>query len=166
MARLDVTGMGDVIRSLAKMDENIGPAADAMLNAAGEVVVHGWQFAAAKRRHIQTGSMYDSIKASKPITKGDVRSIFVTPTGTDKHNRRKAVRNAEKGFVLNYGRNNMEASHWADEADEISEAPAQNAMLNVYDEFLKSGNAPEAGYGSTHTWRSGGEIGTATYHQR
>lgn len=166
MARFDVTGMQDVIRSLAQMGENIGPTADAMLHAAGEVVVQGWQFAAAKHQHIQTGAMYDSIKASKPKTRGDVRSIFVTPTGTDSYNRRKAVRNAEKGFVLNYGRNNMAASHWADEADETSEAPAQSAMLNVYDEFLESGKTPATESGNASPWSSGGVIGTATYHQR
>lgn len=166
MARFDVTGMQDVIRSLAQMGENIGPTADAMLHAAGTVVVQGWQYAAAKHRHIQTGAMYESIKASKPKTKGNVRSIYVTPTGTDNHNRRKAVRNAEKGFVLNYGRDNMDASHWADEADEMSEVQAQSAMMNVYDEFLESGKIHAVGSINNSPWISGGPIGTATYHQQ
>lgn len=165
MARLDVTGMQDALRSLARMGKEIGPTADAMLHAAGAVVTEGWQYSAAKNKHYRTGALYESIKTSKPKTINGVRSVYVSPTGTDKYNRIKAVRNAEKGFVLNYGRENMKASHWADEGDEISAKPAADAMLTVYDEFLETGRSPTANGGGETAWSYGGAIGTATYHQ-
>lgn len=163
MARFDVTGMEQAIKSLEKLGDGAAPVADAMLHAAGSVMVEGWQYSAAKHRHIRTGAMYDSIKATKPKIISGVRTIYVYPQGTDKQDRNKPVRNAEKAFVLNYGRNNMDADHWAEEAEDVSEAPAQEAMENVFDGFLLSGNVPPAA--GNGAYRSSGPIGAATFHQ-
>lgn len=165
MAKLNVTGMEQTIKSMEKMGQNVGPVVNDMLIAAGEVVAEGWRFSIAQHKHIQTGALFGSIKATPPKTVRGEKTVIVSPTGTDKYNRRKAVRNAEKGFVQNYGRNNMPGSHWADEADEKSASPAIDAMENVWDEFLQSGDAPKSnGIGNT-PWMAGGITGAATYHQ-
>jgi len=164
MARLDVTGMQDAIRDLNRMGEGIGATADAMLHAAGEVMVQGWQFEAAKHGHIRTGAMYDSIKQSAAKTVNGVRQITVYPMGTDGYNRRKRVRNAEKGFVLNYGWSRKAGTHWAEEAEETSTEPAVDAMENVMTRFVQSVGMP-SGQGDASPWVSGGFSGGATYHQ-
>lgn len=164
MARFDVTGMQDTIRELNRLGEEIGPTADAMLHAGGEVMVQGWQYQAAKHGHIRTGAMYDSIKQSSPKTIKGVRQITVYPMGTDSYNRRKPVRNAEKGFVLNYGWSRRAGSHWAEEAEETSAEPAVDAMENVMDKFIQSIGGEGAG-GAAMPWQSGGFTGGATFHQ-
>lgn len=164
MARFDVTGMQETIRDLIRMGEGVGPTADAMLDAAGSVMVQGWQFQAAKHGHIRTGAMYDSIKQSSPKTIKGVRQITVYPMGTDSYNRRKPVRNAEKGFVLNYGWSRRAGSHWAEEAEETSAEPAVDAMENVMDKFIQSIGGQQAG-GAAAPWQSGGLTGGATFHQ-
>lgn len=165
MAKLNVTGIEQTIKSLEQMGEHIGPVADAMLTAAGKEVVKGWQFSAAKNNHFRTGAMYDSIKMTPPKTAKGERVVIVSPTGTDKHNRRKAVRNEEKGFVLNYGRENMPGSHWADEGDEMSEGPAVNAMETVFDDFIQTGKTPNGTATASGPWVVGRPSGAATFHQ-
>lgn len=167
MARFNVTGMEQTIRSMARMGENVGPVADAMLHTAGKLVVEGWRYSLAKHGHVKTGALYDSIKASKPRTIGGVRAIIISPRGTDKKDRITPVRNAEKGFVLNYGRRNMAASHWAEEATKNSEEKALEAMENIWDEWYWGGPLPTAGddWADYVLWGSGDPIGTATFHQ-
>lgn len=168
MARFDVTGMEQTIKSMAQMGESVGPVADAMLHTAGKLVVEGWQYSLAKHGHVNTGALYDSIKASKPKTIGGVRAIIISPRGTDKKDRIKPVRNAQKGSVLNYGRRNMAASHWAEEATKITEEPAIEAMENLWDDWIWQGTLPAAGddWAESIAWvSSDSQIGAATFHQ-
>lgn len=165
MAKLNVTGMEQTIKSLEQMGEHIGPVADAMLTAAGREVVKGWQYSAAKNKHFRTGALYDSIKMTPPKTARGERVVIVTPAGIDKYNRRKPVRNAEKGFVLNYGRDNMPGSHWVDEGDEMAEGPAVNAMETVFDDFIQTGEAPKDANAAAGPWVAGRSPGAATFHQ-
>lgn len=162
MAKLDVTGMQEAIRELQRLGEGVSGVADEMLQAAGQVVVQGWQYGAAKHRHIRTSAMYDSIKAGKPKTVGGMRSMIVSPTGTDSQDRKKPVRNQEKAFVLHYGRNNMTGSGWVDDAEEISAEPAADAMEGVFFRFIDGQSAAS----STASWQQqNGTPGTATFYQ-
>lgn len=164
MARFDVTGMTETIRDLHRLGEGVGPTADAMLHAAGEVMVQGWQFQAARHGHIRTGAMYDSIKQTKPRTLKGVRQIIVYPMGKDSNGKNKPVRNAEKGFVLNYGWSRKAGTHWAEEAEENAAEPAQDAMESVMDKFIQSIGGQRSG-GAATPWQTGGFTGGATYHQ-
>lgn len=167
MAKLNVTGMQQTIKSLEQMGEHIGPVADAMLNVAGKLVAEGWQYSIIKHEHYRTNALYKSIKASRPKTVKGIRQVTISPRGTDKYERTKPVRNAEKGFVLNYGRRNMKGSHWAEEASEETEEPAIEAMENVFDDWLWTEKLPEANadWADSIAWVSSGNVGTATFHQ-
>ena len=162
MARLDVTGMQEAIRELQRLGEGVSGIADEMLQAAGQVVAQGWQYSAAKHGHIRTGAMYDSIKAGKPKTIGGVRSIIVSPTGTDGKDRKKPVRNQEKAYVLHFGRTNMTGSGWVNKAEETSAGPAADAMEGVFYRFIDGQSAAS----STASWQQqNGTPGTATFYQ-
>ncbi len=134
MARFDVTGMEAVIRDMARMDQQTGRVADEMLLAAAGVMTEAWKNAIQAHGHYgkYTGDMFDSVGPSKPVTKGDVRSLTIYPQGRD----RTGTRNAEKAFIANFGRTHQDATHFATEAENEGEEPAQTAMLAVWDVFI------------------------------
>lgn len=167
MAKLNVTGIEQTIKSLEQMGEHIGPVADAMLTVAGKLVAEGWQYSVIKHGHYRNHTLYKSIKPSKPKLVKGVKQVTVFPRGTDKIDRKTPVRNAEKGFVLNYGRRNLPASHWAEEATETTEEPAVEAMENVFDDWIWTGKLPDAkgDWADQIAYVSGGTAGTATFHQ-
>lgn len=164
MARFNVQGIEQTIQALSKMGQDEGPVADAMLGVAGKLVAEGWQQSLDQHHKRRTGALYRSIKPSNPKTVDGVRAVVVAPTGTDEKNRKKPVRNAEKGFVLNYGRKNMRGSHWAEKAIKATEGPAQQAMEKVWDAWLENGELPPAGSAMTASV-TGVSGGGATYHQ-
>lgn len=155
MAKFNVTGLEERIRELDRMGQATGPVADAMLTVAGKLVAEGWQYSVLQHGHFDTGALFGSIKPSRPRTKGGIREITVSPRGTDSKDR-TPVRNAEKGFVLNYGRRNMAGSHWAEDATEMSEGPAIEAMENLFDDWIWTGNVPDSGgdWADQITWVS------------
>ncbi len=71
-----------------------------------------------------TGDLADSIKVSDVKEKGSAQMVEVYPDGKDRH----GVRNATKGFVLNYGRKRMEARPWFTAAN-TKTADAVNAEM-------------------------------------
>lgn len=77
-----------------------------------------------------TGALLASIKVSavKEIDGG--KRVEIYPNGKDKH----GVRNAEKGFVLNYGRSNMPARPWFTAANEKAADDVVSEMRRVWEE--------------------------------
>lgn len=133
MARFNVTGMEEVIKDMARMGEHTGKVADDMLNAAASILVDSWKNSIQSHGHIDTGDMFRSVKPTKPVTKDNTRSLTVYPQGKDA----TGTRNAEKAFIANFGRpGHQRASGFANEAEENAEAPAQEAMLNIWDAFI------------------------------
>lgn len=134
MARFDVSGLDDLLADMKQMGELVGETADKMLLAGAEEVRKAWQISAEKHNHKDTGDLIKSIGyAKKPKTARDVRTIDIYPQGKD----RKGVRNAEKAFVLHYGTSSIPASHWVDDADDMSEGPVTEAYERIWDEHLK-----------------------------
>lgn len=143
MAHIDVSGLREEIVRLHKMGENTGKVADAMLAVASQVVIDGYKYSIASHGHVDTGTLFDSIKSSKPKTSGGVRQITVGPRGTHSKDRYSPIANAYKGTILNSGRH---GTHWADEANKNAEGPALSAMENVFDEWLWNGTLPSPGF--------------------
>lgn len=139
MAQMNVTGLDAVIRDMARLGEMTGKAADAMLMAGAAVYQERWKHSAEEHGHVDTGDMVAAIGYPRtPKTIKDVRTIDIYPLGKD----RKGVRNAEKAFILHYGSSSIKGSRWIEDAERDAEQPAAIAMMDVWDEFVTTGNIP------------------------
>lgn len=136
MARLEAKGIDELINELIRIGQDTGPVADRMLMEAAPEVKKCWQDSARKHGHIDTGDMVNSINfPRKPRTVSGVRRIDIYPQGKDS----KGVRNAEKAFILHYGRSGKLGTHWVDDAEKAAEPRVQAAMERVFDEFIEKG---------------------------
>ena len=134
MARLDTSGIDDIIDSMVRAGEGVGELADEILLAGAEEVKEAWKESAKEHEHVDTGDMLNSINYSnKPTTSGDARQIDIYPQGRD----RKGVRNAEKAFILHYGSSSIKATHWVDDADKKAAPKVEQKIVEIYDEYLK-----------------------------
>jgi len=134
MAKFNVVGFDEVEKQFLRQSEIATKAVPKMLEAGADVLVEAQKreidklFGISKR---SKGELKRSIKKSKTKLTSVDATIEVTPTGKDK----KGVRNAEKGFVLNFGRSNMPAQPWMDAANAKSEDKVHAEMLKVWEEM-------------------------------
>lgn len=134
MARVDTSGLDDVLAEMAKKEQLVGPVADRMLLAGAERVKDGWQRSAREHGHIRTGDMAESVGyARKPKQAGDSRYIEIYPQGKD----RQGVSNAQKAFMLHYGTSRIKGDRWVDDANKYGEEVAVPAMIQVWEEANK-----------------------------
>ena len=101
MAKFTVTGLDDVQEAMLRRDKATMEAVPEMLKAGGEVIKNAFQAETKKLNSTGrgTGDLTASIKVSAVKERNGGKYVDIAPTGTDRH----GVRNAEKGFVLNYG---------------------------------------------------------------
>lgn len=133
MARFDVTGLDDVIKSVARLGEEGKAVGDEMLLEAAEEVKQAWKQSATMHQLKDTGDMIASINYPRtPKTAGDVRSIDIYPQGKN----RKGVRTAEVAFIQHYGSSKIPATHWVDDADEAAGPRVKEAMERVFNNFI------------------------------
>lgn len=136
MARLDMSGMDEVIEQMKNMQMLSSKVADKMLLAGAEVMKKSWQQTISRFGLIDTGDMLKSVGyPRKPKDVNDARTIDVYPQGKD----RDGVRNAEKAFILHYGRSNMDPTEFVDFAEEQAEAECDAAMKRIWDNFIENG---------------------------
>jgi hypothetical protein len=90
----------DLLRAdLAKLADAVGgDLPEKMLDAGAEAAVQDWKEGITAHKHVDTGDMLNSVGVAPETRSGKKREIY--PLGTD----RKGVRNAEKAYVINYGR--------------------------------------------------------------
>ena len=102
----DRVGLDAAIKQLARADLFDDEARERILRAGAEAMTGALKQAA--RKHTRTGQLVASIKADAKIRtyKDGTPYIIVSPTGSARRDsKHKApVRNAVKGFVVNYGR--------------------------------------------------------------
>lgn len=135
MAKFEIGVDLDLIRRQLKgHEEKLDEITDKMLLAGADAAVAAQKASAQRHGHINTGDMLKSIKPTKIKKKDGEKSIEIYPHGKD----RKGVSNAQKAFVLNYGRSNRAGSRWVEEATEQCSEPAQEAMAAVMEEALKN----------------------------
>ena len=65
----------------------------------------------------------------KLTKKNGMRCAEIYPLGKDSH----GVRNAEKAFILHYGRSNMKGDHFVDNAERIAEQNAVPVMQEIWE---------------------------------
>lgn len=140
MARLDLSGLDEAVETLKRMGERAGTVANDMLKAGGAEMVDAWKSAITRFGHVETGTMRNAVKPTKIRTKMGEKILDVYPQGYDTNNRKKPTRNAEKAFVLHYGRKNMTATHFVDAAVKDGEPKANAAMEKRFDEFIEKGS--------------------------
>lgn len=134
MAKFNVVGFDEVEKQFLRQSEIATKAVPKMLEAGADVLVESQKqeidklFGISKR---SKGELKRSIKKSKTNITSVGATIEVAPTGKDKN----GTRNAEKGFVLNFGRSNMPAQPWMDCANAKSEDKVQAEMLKVWEDM-------------------------------
>ena len=139
MARFESPGLTDLIKEMERMGQDGGEVAEAMVNAAVDVIRDEWKASAQDHGLVDTGAMIESIGFPAPVQNaGGILYRDVYPQGKDG----KGVSNAEKAFVLNYGRHNMEPTYWVDEADAAAGPKVQARLEEIWGEFLETGKVP------------------------
>lgn len=132
MAKFDTKGLDEVAAYMLKQDEATLKIVPEMLKAGGAVIQEAQkkQINALFNSSRSTGALRDSIKVSNVKDgKDGSKKVEIYPNGKDKH----GVRNATKGFVLNYGRSNMPARPWFDAAMNEAADKATEAMRKVWE---------------------------------
>lgn len=139
MARLESTGLDELVNEMRRLGEAAGPVAQEMCDAAAEVIRESWRESAREYGYEApgstgrgTGEMIESIKYVVPFAGLLLRDIY--PTGKDSD----GVDNAEKAFILHYGRSNMKGTYWVDHAETRAGPEAIEKCKEIWDRFLKS----------------------------
>ena len=127
MASFNYTGVDEAIRELKRMGADISKKASAAAVAGGKAAIAEMQ----KRAPVRTGGLKGHISMKGPFhTTADGYYVDVFPTGKKK-NGKKTERYETVGYVLEYGRSNMEARPWMRPAMEEGEDAIAGAMADV-----------------------------------
>lgn len=138
MARLDIDGMDETIAQMKRMNMLSTQVAKEMLENGNDRMADAW------RQSIDLYNHVDSEEMRKHVGPARIRTIFggvaqdVYPQGEHLRGNIK-TRNAEKAFVLHYGREGMDASHFVDHAMAKGKPLAEQAMEERWDRFIKQG---------------------------
>ena len=139
MARFDAPGLDKLVKEMEQMAQDGGAVAESMVNAAVAVIRDEWRTSAENHGLRDTGAMIDSIGFPAPVQNvGGILYRDVYPEGVDG----KGVRNAEKAFILNYGKHGKEPTYWVDEADAAAGPKVQARLEEIWGEFLDTGKPP------------------------
>ena len=136
MARMDTSGLDELISEMQRMGQDTGPVAEEMVEAAVEIIKQSWINAANEHGHVETGDMIGSIGYGRPVNAGNLIYCDVYPQGNDS----KGVSNAAKAFILHYGKHNMPGTYWVDEAEMRAGPDVEAVCQAIWDRFLKSGS--------------------------
>lgn len=137
MARFDTSGLDDIISQMETMGAQVSEVAEDMVQAACEEIKQAWRDEIEARGMVDTGAMRDSVGYKRQPTKlPDVVYNEVYPQGKDA----KGVRNAEKAFILHYGKHNMQATYWADAADKKADSRVEQRLTEIFEKFIEGGN--------------------------
>lgn len=138
MAKFAVNGIDELAADLKRLGQldNDELVSD-MLDAGAGVVADEWKRGireATKPNGRGTGDMESSVAPTKGIKKvGDVSAKEIYPQGKD----RKGVRNAEKAFILHYGKRGQVPTRFVDAVEEAAEDKAVSAMKDVFNNYLE-----------------------------
>lgn len=130
------TGLDDLIGSFDKLMDIPDEVQEAMLNAEADVVAAAQKAKLEELGLHKTGQLKKSISRKGKIEKkGMRRYLDVYPQGI----REDGTRNAEVGFILEYGapKRGIPASGWMKNANEECSEEAVEAAADVYNKFLE-----------------------------
>jgi HK97 gp10 family phage protein len=132
MAKFNVVGLDDIQNAMLRREAATVEAVPEMLKAGGAVMQKAQkdEITATFKGKRGTGDLARSIIISKIKEKDGGKSVEIYPDGTDRH----GVRNATKGFVLQYGRKNMPARPWFTAANTKAADDVTAEMRRVWEE--------------------------------
>lgn len=138
MAKFAMNGIDELAVELMEMGQlDNGELVSEMLEAGAEVVAEEWKKgirSAVKANGRSTGDMERSVAPTKGIKKvGDISTKEIYPQGKD----RKGVRNAEKAFILHYGKSGQVATRFVDAVEDAAEDKAVEVMEDVFNNYLE-----------------------------
>lgn len=137
MADFSVSGIDELAAQLKKLGQLGNDAlVEEMLEAGAEVVVDEWKkgIKSAVKTKRSTGDLEASVTTVKGIQKtNDVSAKTIYPAGKDS----KGVRNAEKAFILHYGKSGQPATLFVDDVENKAEDKAADAMEKIFNDFLE-----------------------------
>lgn len=139
MATIDTSGLDEMIRAMERLGQNTEAVASVMLEAGAQDIQSAWKESMEEHRLRDTGDMIDSVIVAKGA--GGARYRDILPNGKD----RKGVRNAEKAFVLHYGRNGarkIKATYWLDDAEAQGNVRVENTVNGLWGQYLETGQVP------------------------
>ena len=139
MAKFNVVGLEDLIEDLNKEPIRVEQLAPEMLAAGAKVIGDAQKeearamIASGKIRFLDndsrsTGDFVESIKTTRVRRQGKEAFVDVYPQDTD----RKGIRNAEKGFIAEYGTGKMPAYPWMSVANEKAHDEAVVKMQEIW----------------------------------
>jgi len=135
MARLDTDGLDALVEQMRRLGQDEGPIADEMVRTAAAIIQDEWKKTAEARGHRETGAMINSIGFDgEPVHLANVVYQDIYPRGRDA----RGVRNAEKAFILHYGRANAPGDYWVDEAEQKAKPAVEAACEEIWNRFLAS----------------------------
>ena len=129
MAYLKWAGLDEVYREMQQAGATAGETAQRMIEAGGQECVKAWKLAIGMHGYVKTGAMQQSV-GIKFVNKNGRRCAEIYPMGKDS----RGIRNAEKAFILHYGRSNLPGDHFVDEAEQIAEAEAIPVMTEIWNQ--------------------------------
>lgn len=161
MARFNAKGIEGLSISFEQFQEIPDSVVDSMLAAGGKVIVAEQKRSAAALGLRRTGTFINSIQMF-PKVSGGKRYVLVYPYGSHhKYNSRvkiktyarskhgttyttgggnKTATNNDIGFIHEFGGHGNKARNWMKNANTRANDDMLNAMLRVYDDWLKSIN--------------------------
>lgn len=130
MAEFNTVGLDAVIDDFQYRQDIIDEIGPEILEAQAEILIKAQKREAEAMKIRDTGDFINSIKATK-VKKDKNGSLYldVYPQGVD----RKGTRNAEKGFIAEYGTSRIPARPWMRTAN----AKAADAMAKKAAEIYK-----------------------------
>lgn len=138
MAKMIIDGLDETVEQMARMGQLTGHVADEMLLAGADEMKIAWQNAITMYDHIDTGDMKRKVGYNKmPKSVMESKKLLeIYPQGKDK----QGTRNAEKAFVLHYGKSREDGSHFVTKAETDGEPKAAAAMEARWDQFIEKGS--------------------------
>lgn len=139
MAKFKVVGLDDLIADLEREAVRAEKLVPEMLEAGAEVIgkaqkreaeqmIKSGKIRLFRNKSRSTGAFVSSIKPTAVKGKGASAYVDVYPQGTDE----KGVRNAEKGFLAEYGTKSMPSYPWMSVANEKAMPEAVEKMQEIW----------------------------------
>lgn len=128
MARLTVTGLDEMEAKLKRLEQGLrGEAEVKMLKAGAAVLEDAWRGEIEAKHHV-TYAMRDGVSMTDVTAGKDGLEISVYPQGTDSHR----ITNAQKAYILHYGRNPTHKGTKAIKGDKFVTAAEKKAKPAVF----------------------------------